>query len=323
MFATRSFSSSYKPDDYFSAVENKRVENLNVNPGLLKTVLKDGNLFLEIEKQKTDLLPVSKVFVKKLFRWFYTSTEILPALSPDSLLSVTNDLLTAIYKRGEKYPLNTVQLRIEDGVVLSILGSNYLTIEDREFYDHIKEFSVQKIVHDDHITRFISEIKIQKEAVVGDRMGYAMHFTNSQTGFGAMTRSIYILRYWCKNGAVSSRLLSNDFYYHNGGGLQGFMKSLESFSTDFGKWVSNFEIDLKESRRTNYDERVARRVKDIISKVMTVYETKDLMKSLEKSETVWHVYDRLTTRAKTLHTYERFLLEEAAGSVISQLGRGD
>lgn len=322
MFATRSFSRSYAPEDYFSMLENKKVEKLVVNPDSLKTILKDRKLYLEVEKQKTDLYPVSKVFVEKLFRWFYTSTEILPALSPESLLSVTNDLLSTIYKRGMKYPFNTVQLRIEDSVVLSILGNNYVTIEDREIYEHIGQFGVQKIIHDDHITRFISEIKIQNEAVVGDRMGYAMHFTNSQTGFGAMTRSIYILRYWCKNGAVSDQLLKKDCHYHTGGGLQGFVRSLESFSTDFGEWVSNFEVCLKEARKENYNKLMAVRVKEILSRVLTVYETKELMKTLEKSETLWQVYDVLTTRAKTFNTYQRFLLEEAAGSVISRLCSG-
>lgn len=322
MYSQRSFSSSYTPDDYFSLLEKKNVEILKVDPGSLKTVLKEGRLFLEIENQKKDLFPVSNVFVEKLLRWFYTSTDMLPYLSPDSVLSITNDLLSTIYKRGRQYQVNEVKIRIEDGVALSILGNNYVTIEDRDLYQYIKEFGVQKIVHDDHITRFLSEIKIQKEAVVGDRMGYAMHFTNSQTGFCAMTRSIFILRYWCKNGAVSSELARKDFYYHNAGGLLGFSNSLESFPTEFREWADNFEICLKEARNTKYDKKSAFRVKDLISRALPVYETRDFIKDLEKADTIWQVYDTITTQAKKCSTYDRLLLEEVAGKVIMQFGSG-
>jgi len=322
VYSNRRFNSSYTPDEYFSLLEKKKVEILKVNPGSLKTVLKEGRLFLEIENQKNDLFPVSNVFVEKLLRWFYTSTDILPYLSPDSVYSITNDLLSTIYKRGRQYQVNEVKIRIEDGVALSILGNNYVTIEDRDLYEYIKEFGVQKIVHDDHITRFITEIKIQKETVVGDRMGYSMHFTNSQTGFGAMTRSIFILRYWCKNGAVSSELAKKDFYYHNSGGLPGFASSLESFPTEFSEWVDNFEICLKEARNTKYDKKTSFRVKDLITRALPVYQTRDLIKFIEKADTIWQVYDTITTEAKKHTIYDRLLLEEVAGKVIMQFGGG-
>ena len=221
-----------------------------------------------------------------------------------------------------RFQENEVMIRIEDGVALSILGNNYVTIEDRDLYEYIKDFGIKKIVHDDHITRFITEIKIQKEAVVGDRMGYSMHFTNSQTGFGAMTRSIFILRYWCKNGAVSSEIAKKDFYYHNAGGLLGFSNSLESFPTEFSEWVDNFEICLKEARNTKYDKKTGFRVKDLITRALPVYETRDLLKSIEKADTIWQVYDAITTEAKLYTTYDRLLLEEVAGKVIMQFGSG-
>ena len=322
MYSRRSFSSSYTPDDYFSQLEKRKVEIVKVNPGSLKTVLKEGRLFLEIENQKKDLFPVSRVFVEKLFRWFHTSTDMMPFLLSDSINSVTNDLLSTIDRMRRRFQENEVMIRIEDGVALSILGNNYVTIENRDLFEYIKDFGIQKIVHDDHITRFITEIKIQKEAVVGDRMGYAMHFTNSQTGFGAMTRSIFILRYWCKNGAVSSELARKDFYYHNAGGLLGFSNSLESFPTEFSKWVDSFEICLKEARNTKYDKKTGFRVKDLITRVLPVYETRDLIKFIEKADTIWQVYDTITTHAKKCRTYERLLLEEVAGKVIMQFGSG-
>lgn len=307
-----------KPDEFFEYRNKIQVQNIEVNPGKLKAVLKDGQLYLEVESQKNDLFRIEEIFIKKLFRWFYTGTEMVPLLSAEAKLHVINNLLSTVYMRGQKYPDNYVKLRVEDGSVYSILAKIYETVEDTEFYGSIRNFGITAVEYSPYITRFLSEIKLQTEAVPGDRMGYAFHFTNSQTGFGALSASVYVLRYWCSNGAVSSAE-KGQIFYHGPGAFRKFSDSVQGFEEQFNDMVPEFDRGLVKARGIEFAEKLHPGVKLLIGPALSVYESKEMMKSLARCKNLWEVYDHLTTTAKNHEIYQKFLLQEAAGRIITQM----
>lgn len=307
-----------KPEEFFEYRNKIQVQNIEVSPGALQAVMKDGKLFLEVEGQKSDLFRIEEIFIKKLFRWFYTGTEMVPLLSAEAKLHVVNNLLGAIFRRGQKYPDNFVKLRVEDGSVYSILARSYETVEDTEFYEVIKTFGITNIEHSPYLTRFLSDIRLQTEAVVGDRMGYALHFTNSQTGFGALSASVYVLRYWCSNGAVSSSEKGH-LFYHGPGAFWKFRNSIEGFEEHFNTFIPEFDRGLIKARTIKYEKQFKTTVRYLIGPALSVYDTKEMMKQLERCGNLWEVYDHLTTAAKNYDIYQKFLLQEAAGNIITRL----
>lgn len=103
-----------KPEEFFEYRSKIAVQNLNVSPGSLKAVIKDDKLFLEVEGQKSDLFLIEEIFIKKLFRWFYSNTEMPNYLSIEAKLQIVNNLLSTIYERGMRYQDNYVKLRVEN-----------------------------------------------------------------------------------------------------------------------------------------------------------------------------------------------------------------
>ncbi|MCK6605283.1 MAG: hypothetical protein L6Q59_10340 [Ignavibacteriaceae bacterium] len=309
-----------KPEEFFEYRSKIAVQNLNVSLGSLKAVIKDDNLFLEVEGQKSDLFRIEEIFIKKLFRWFYTGTEMVNLLSTEAKLHVVNNLLSEISYRGKNYPDNYVKLRVEDGSVYSILASIYETVEDTEFYKAIKDFGITYVEHSPYITRFISDIRLQTEAIVGDRMGYALHFTNSQTGFGALTSSVFVFRYTCRNGAVAIRE-RDSIFFHGRDAFKKFCDSVCGIESFFDEIVPEFDRGLIKARTIKYKKEMHPLVQNIIGPALTVFETRKMMKALERCTNLWEIYDHLTTSAKEMGIYEKFLLQEAAGNIICQLVR--
>jgi hypothetical protein len=191
------------PEQFFDFRSKIKVQNLEVAPYHLKALIKDNKLFLQVEGQKSDLFLIPTIFVRKIFRWFYTGTEMVNYLSTEAKEKIINDLLTEIDRRGQNYNNSRVNLRIENDYVYSILAHNYETVEDLKFYEAIKHFGITTVDYDPYITRFRTNVKLETEVKVGDLVGYSLHFTNSQTGFGALSRSVHVLRYICSNGAVT------------------------------------------------------------------------------------------------------------------------
>lgn len=309
-----------KPEDFFDFRSTIRVQNIKVMPNELKATIKDNKLYLEVERQKNDLFQIEDIFIKKLLRWFYANTEIVQLLSIEAKAHVVNDLLSVIYRKGQKYSDNFVKLRVEDESVYSILAKNYVTVEDTEFYEVIKDFGITFVEHDPYITRFISDIRLQTEAVVGDRMGYAMHFTNSQTGFGALTSSVYVFRYTCRNGAVAIKE-RNSIFYHGPEAFRKFRDSIRGFESFFNEIVPEFDRGLIKARTIKYEKKMHPIVQNLIGPALPVLETKEMMRALERCTNLWEIYDHLTTSAKNMVIYKKFLLQEAAGNIIYRLVR--
>jgi len=309
-----------KPEEFFEYRKQIDVRNINCSPDALNAIIENNNLYLEVGKQNTERFEIKEIFVKKLFRWFYTNTDMLPALSIEAKLIIINDLLRTIYDRGKKYIDNAVKLRVENGSVYSILAKNYETVEDDQFFDAINQFGITYIEYSPYITRFISDVRLQTEAVVGDRMGYALHFTNSQTGFGAFSKSIFVYRYVCKNGAVSS-FGKTSLTYHRLGSFRQFSSSISDFEDLFEGVVQELDKGLIKSKTIKYEKKLQPIVKSLISPALSVYETKDMMEKLEVCKNIWEVYDHLTTSAKTPDLYKNFLLQEAAGNIITRFSR--
>jgi len=316
----RSGKVGMNPEEFFEYRSKIAVQNLNVSPGSLKAVIKDDNLFLEVEGQKSDLFRIEEIFIKKLFRWFYTGTEMVNLLSTEAKLHVVNNLLSEISYRGIKYPDNYVKLRVENGSVYSILASIYETVEDTEFYEAVRDFGITYVEHSPYITRFISDIRLQTEAIVDDRMGYALHFTNSQTGFAALSSSVFAFRYICRNGAVTT-VGNKSVIYHGRGAFDRFIYSISDFNDLFNEIVPEFDRGLIKARTIKYKKEMHPVVQNIIGPALTVFETRKMMKALERCTNLWDIYDHLTTSAKNMGVYKKFLLQEAAGNIICQLVR--
>lgn len=311
---------SMRPEEFFEYRSKIDVQNIEVAPNALKAIIKENKLFLEVERQKNDLFRIEEIFIKKLFRWFYTNTEMVSLLSIEAKAQVVNDLLSTIYRRGQKYPDNFVKLRVEDGSVYSILAKNYVTVEDIEFYDVVKDFGITVVEYDPYITRFISDIRLQTEAVIGDRMGYALQFTNSQTGFGALSSSIFVFRYTCRNGAFATRG-SKSIFYHGTGAFNQFRASIIGVDDFLNDIVPVFDRGLIKARTVEYEKKLHPIVKNLIGPALSVFETKEMMRELERCKNLWEIYDYLTTRAKSMGIYTKYLLQEAAGNIISRLVR--
>jgi hypothetical protein len=193
-------------------------------------------------------------------------------------------------------------------------------VEEDNFFNAINQFVITYVEYSPYITRYISDVRLQTEAVVGDRMGYALHFTNSQTGFGAFSKSIFVYRYVCKNGAVSS--FGKTFLtYHRLGSFMQFCSNLSDFEDLFEGVVQDLDRGLMKTRTIKYNKNLSPIVKSLISPALSVYETKEMMDQLEGCNNIWEVYDHLTTSAKTPDLYKNFLLQEAAGNIISRFGR--
>lgn len=307
-----------KPAEFFEYRKQIDVRNIEIAPDALNAILDDNNLYLEVGKQNTERFQIKDIFVRKLFRWFHTNTEIVPFLSNEAKLKIINDLLGTIYYRGKKYIENDVKLRVESGAVYSILAKNYETVEDEQFYEAIKPFGITYIEHSPYITRFISDVRLKTEAIVGDIMGYALHFTNSQTGFGALSSSVFVYRYTCKNGAVAMSGNRN-LIYHGKDALSNFNHSISDLEHLFDDLVSDFDKGLVKARTIKYEKKLHPMVRNLIAPALSVYETKDMMGKLEGCKNIWEVYDHVTTSAKTPDLYKNFLLQEAAGNIITRL----
>lgn len=107
--------------------------------------------------------------------------------------------------------------------------------------------------------------------------------------------------------------------YHGKGALDQFLHSISDLDNLFDEIVPEFDRRLIKARTFKYKKEMHRLVQNIIGPALSVFETGKMMKTLERCANLWDIYDHLTTSAKEMGIYEKFLLQEAAGNIIYRL----
>lgn len=230
-----------KPEEvvskYLSAAAR---ECLGVNPANL-SVKHDGKyLMLQVVNGKVREYPIRKSFMHKLLKWYSFPVSQLQRMSMDTVTGLCNDYLLGI-------KADNVRVKTENGEALTIVSDRYNDFPDLEVIEMCGGLGIDRISRNDFVMRIYTHEKFKTEPVPNDPCGFGLNIINSETGFGALDVSHYILRYICSNGAVA-RVEGSDgsriHFGHREGEMQWFLNDqiLKSFENRFK--LVNF---LKES----------------------------------------------------------------------------
>jgi hypothetical protein len=283
-------------------------ECLDVNPSNL-SVKHDGQyLMLQVVNGKVREYPIRKSFLHKLLKWYSFPVHQLQRLSMDTITSLCNDYLLNIKS-------DNVKVKTENGEALTIVSQKYNDFPDLQVIEQCGRLGIDKISRNDFLMRIYTHEKFKTEPVPGDPCGFGLNIINSETGFGALCLSHYILRYICKNGAVARVDESDGSKVHYGnheGDLQRFLNDqiMKAFESRFT--LVRFLRDSAGLKAKDFLAQIASKIDRLPGRKPS----NDFFSELEENATKYDLFNLITHKAKNYNIGERLYLERVAGDLI-------
>jgi hypothetical protein len=297
-----------KPEVVAKHLRAVQRECLGVNPVNL-SVKHDGKyLMLQVVKEKVREYPIRKSFMHKLLKWYSFPVSQLQRMSMDTVTGLCNDYLLGI-------KADNVRVKTENGEALTIVSNKYNDFPDLEVIEMCGGLGIDRISRNDFVMRIYTHEKFKTEPVPGDACGFGLNIINSETGFGALDVSHYILRYVCSNGAVArvdgsggSRI----HFGHHEGEMQDFLNDqiLKAFESRF-KLVS-FLRESTQLKAKDFVKAIGLKVE----RVMGRSAWRELIGELGEESTKYNLFNAITHKAKGYGIGERLYLERLAGELI-------
>lgn len=292
--------------EYLSSISRK---SISLKPSNLK-VSNDGKfLILQTLNGVVKEYPIRKSFLYKLLRWYSFPTNQLHRMSIDTVTSLCNDFLLNIRA-------DLVNVKLENDEALTILSPSYNELTDLEVLKLCSPFGIESVSRNDFFLRIYTNEKFKAEPIPGDLCGFSLNIFNSETGFGALRVSHYLLRYQCLNGAVVKVDESNEKRFHYGhaeGELQKFLNS---------QIIKAFESRLKlihHIKKSNEEESIQylSKISKKIDRLLGKNSSQKFLRELKENSTLYDLFNLITSRAKEYDISKRLYLERIAGELIS------
>ncbi|GAB4292215.1 MAG: hypothetical protein Kow0068_17490 [Marinilabiliales bacterium] len=298
--------------DYLKSRDEKIV---NVYTQGLKIIEQDNQLFLTVKnKTKHDTYPVRRSFLYKLLKWFNINYHSISHFTTDTIVKMCNDTINAISSRTDN-----VMLRIENGDAKTIASNRFTVTDDLKVIDIVNKFhDILHISRDDLCMQIITDYhQVGAEPIVGDTYGFGLSIVNSETGFAMLNAEIYILRYFCTNGAVSQ-------IKHNVGKVSHYNKSEDFFYYTLKetlkhkvlqpKYFAKLILNSKKIKAEKYFPDVQFRIGGIIGQS----DAYNFFKNFDTSKSKYDLYNFITEKAKNFSLLEKYELERFAGKLLLQ-----
>lgn len=311
-----------KPDKVISYLKNVQREVIKVKPYNLRLVTGKGSdsekVLLMVVNGEEKFFEVRESFLHKLMKWYSFPLYILDRLSTETILSAANDFLLNIKS-------DDVFVKLENGQALTITSGRYADLPDLEILNLCSELGIDIVSRNDFFMSIYSSQKYNFEPVKGDLCGFGVNIFNSETGFGALKISHYILRYVCRNGATASTGLyeSKPLVHSNISRefvLDYINKSLEEINNSRSLLFSRLS-GLKSMESEKILVSVKRKLTGVVGyqesdKLIKEYNRKTKQYSKEFDGSQYSLFNFITLKAKNYNEYKRTTLENLAGNIF-------
>ena len=283
-------------------------ECVDVNPSNL-SVKHDGKyLMLQVVNGKVKEYPIRKSFLHKLLKWYSFPVHLLQRMSMDTVTSLCNDYLLNI-------KADNVKVKTENGEALTIISDKYNDFPDLEVIEMCEGLGIKEISRNDFLMRIYTHEKFKTEPIPKDPCGFSLNIINSETGFGALSISHYILRYICSNGAVARVDASDERKIHFGykeGELQDFLSEqiLKAFESRMK--LANFIRASVEQKASDYVKQISLKIDRLPGRSAG----REFLSELKQNATKYDLFNLITHKAKEHGLWERLYLERLAGELI-------
>lgn len=304
---------------HLKSVERKIIKTSPLNLRLV-TGKESGaeKVILVVSNGDAKYYNVRESFLIKLLRWYNFPVHMMSRLSTETILSAANDFLLNIKS-------NTVHIKLENDEALTITGNQYSDLTDLDILQMCKGLGIEKISRNDFFMNLNSVKKYKIQPVPGDDCGIGFNIFNSETGFGALRVSHFILRYVCSNGATRQinkgewkRLSHRNISRENA--LDYIKTSIKKIET------SNAELALNLIYLSMLDsDKIIVTVKNRLSGFLGIKETEKLIDEFKTNTerglkafdgTQYSLFNFITAKAKDYDIHKRILLEDLAGNIF-------
>lgn len=311
-----------KPEKVIEHLKSVKRETIKANP--LSLCLKTGTgtdaekIFLMVSNGNTKYYEVRESFLMKLLKWYSFPTHVIPRLSTETIVSAANDFLLNI-KSGEVF------VKLENNEAITITSNRYTDIPDLEILELCKSLGIKKVSRNDFFMSLYSEEKLKIQPYPGDDCGFGFNIFNSETGFGALRISHYILRYVCSNGAtvgIKKGEWKPLIHYNisKKDALEYIISSLKEIENTQEN-VSQKLMTLKNQDSTDSIETVKRKVAGILGyqeslRLINEYNNNTESLLTDFDGTQYSLFNFITSKAQGYDIFRRTQLEHLAGNIF-------
>jgi hypothetical protein len=297
---------SATPEEVLDHFKSNKYDNIYDSPGNYVIRYDDKILILQNRRLKKEYI-IRKAFISKLLKWYNINDLLLSLLSDEVLVKMFNQLLQNI-KRN-------MIVKTENNEALSIHSTNYTNLENIKVYETIKHLTIDRISHNDYITRFITAKKKDMAIMTNDLYGFNIEVINSNTGFSPVQINHTLLRYICKNGAtVPIDIINSSKNHYN-------VKDL-----DLVKFV-NSNISRADESRLFLIQKINRlalvKAADIkssiifkVNLILAENNSYGFFRDYDWSQNRYDLFNHITHMAKSYDLTKKYLLQRLAGDII-------
>lgn len=313
---------SEKPEKVIEHLRSVKRETIKASP--LSLCLKTGTgtdaekIFLMVSNGNTKNYEIRESFLMKLLKWYSFPTHVIPRLSTETVVSAANDFLLNIKS-------NEVFIKLENDEALTITSNKYTDIPDLEILERCSKLGFKEVSRNDFFMSINSKEVVKTQPVKCDECGFGYNVFNSETGFGALKISHFILRYICSNGATVG--INKDGYkpliHYNISRDEVFAyidSSIKELETKRSEVIINLK-QLHSQEDKNKLETVKRKLSGLLGyqtaqKLMEEYIWMSQSKEKDFDGSQYSLFNFLTSKAKNYDIYKRTQLEHLAGNIF-------
>ncbi len=293
-------------------LQQRKLERINTMTPGLTFVMDNDQLALELKNGRLTRFPIRESLLAKLVNWYHIPNKILYDFDPETTLMVLNNILKII--KGQ------VTVSVEDGEALTILSRNYAYIEDQVIIGKFDSEKIDYIDRNDHYTRIYFKEINRIEPQVGDYIGCAYNFFNSETGLHAFEITAFLLRFVCSNGMVVpiNKMQSKIIHYNINPRIVYTM--IEEVKAHLPLLFHTMEHKLRRSLKTFFDPNLSM-IKNRLNGILGFPKGNQLLDKyalLEKeNRTLYDFYNFITSAANEVRGLKSLQLQRYAGEIIS------
>jgi hypothetical protein len=310
------------PETVINHLESVKRVTIRVNPHSL--VLKTGTgkdaqkIYLMVTNGRTTHYEIRKTFLLKLLKWYSFPNYVLNKLSTETIISIGNDFFLNI-KSGDVF------IKFENDEALTITSNRYADVPDLEILKICSGLGFDRVTRNDFFMSINSKINYKVQAIPGDDCGFGYNLYNSETGFGALKISHYILRYICANGAMvalkddkSKPLVHYDIT--KGQVIEYINSSIQVLKNTRDKITAKLKL-LPKMEDKEMLETVKRRLSVLLGiqtsqKLLDEYTYMSNSSSSDFDGSQYSLFNFITSKAKTFDIFKRTMMEDLAGSIF-------
>lgn len=312
-----------KPEDVIKHLKSVKRDTFKTDPLSLR--LKTGTgadaekVFLMVSNGYTKFYDVRKSFLMKLLKWYNFPAHILPRLSTETVVSAANDFLLNI-KSGEVF------IKLENEEALTITSNRYTDIPDLDIIELCKHLGFDKVSRNDFFMSIYSKEIVKTEPIPGDTCGFGYNIFNSETGFGALQISHYILRYICSNGAtvgINDEGWKPLIHYNisHEDVLNYINTSIQQLQARRYIIVNKLKTLKEQEVKKNNLETIKRKLSGLLGYQVShkLIEEFDLRTKHDENDfdgSQYSLFNFLTYKAQSFDIYRRTQLEQLAGNIF-------